>query len=83
MGDALDIEVKAINIATLYGECLYDNFSDVPQLYLVNWCYIAYKTNGVALGFVYLKFQSLKNGQGDVVLPVFHQYEHDMLKLRI
>ena len=39
MGDALDVEVKAINIATLYSECLSDNFSDVPQLYK---CYIAY-----------------------------------------
>ena len=38
--------------------------------------------NGLVLWVDYLKFYSLRNEQGDVVLLIFHQNEHDMSRSR-
>ena len=55
MADALDVEVKAIGIVTLYARDLSGKFSELPQLFLIK-----FKTNSTlhainneAFGFDY------------------------------
>ena len=37
MADALDAKVKAINIVTLYANCLSDKFSELRHLFLIQF----------------------------------------------
>ena len=60
MADALDVEVKAIGIVTLYAKYLSGTFSELPQPFLIK-----FKTNSTfhainneAFGFDYWTFWS-------------------------